>query len=130
MSSLKDRLKDMFRDVMESAEFSPSVISEYFHPDYMQHVDGKVLNFEEFVQHMKHLRSKVSQVKIHFQHLVEEGDTVCSLHFAEGKKTNNQMVKMKVIAFFKFRKDKLILCDELTFMIHGGKEDKNLGSDT
>ncbi|MDA0911127.1 MAG: nuclear transport factor 2 family protein, partial [Proteobacteria bacterium] len=114
--------------IFEKDGFDEADIHKYFHPDYTQYVDGKILKFDNFIAHIKALKSTVSQVKIHFEHLIEEGNKVCSVHYPEAEKINGMIIKAKVIAMFEFKGDQLILCDELTHLIEGDKEDEDLGS--
>ena len=57
MQDRKDQLKGIFTDVFENPTFDIEVIKQHFHSDYIQHVDGKILNFDQFVQHMKALKN-------------------------------------------------------------------------
>lgn len=124
----KELLVRIFKAIFEKDGFDEAEIHKYFHPDYTQYVDGKVLKFDDFVAHIKSLKSTVNQVKICFEHLIEDGNKVCSVHYPEAKKDNGMIIKAKVIAMFEFKGDQLILCDELTHLIEGDKEDKDLGS--
>jgi len=128
MKDKKNLLKKIFSDIFEADNFDEKVIHKYFHLEYKQHVDGKILNFDQFVDHMKAIKDTLDSVKIYFEHLIEENDSVCSVHYAEGKKKDGNIVKAKVIAFFKFEQDKLILCDEMTHLVEGNTEDEDMGS--
>ncbi|WHN65007.1 nuclear transport factor 2 family protein [Cysteiniphilum sp. QT6929] len=127
-SDKKELLVRIFKIIFEKDGFDEADIHKYFHPDYTQYVDGKILKFDNFIAHIKALKSTVSQVKIHFEHLIVEGNKVCSVHYPEAKKINGMIIKAKVIAMFEFKGDQLILCDELTHLIEGDKEDEDLGS--
>ena len=128
MSDLKARTRQIFKDVFEKPGFDFELIKKHFHPDYIQHVDGKVLNFDQFVSHVKVLKSTLSDALITFDTLVQEGDTVCSAHRPSGKKSEGDAVEAKVIAVLKFKGEQLIYCDELTHIIQGEQHDKDLGS--
>ena len=79
---------------------------------------------------MEVLKNAVHSTQITFEHLVAENDKVCSIHYAQGIKSNGQKIKAKVIALFQFQDDQLILCDELTHLVEGSTEDRDLGSRT
>lgn len=128
MLDKKNLLKKIFADVFESPDFDFKVIQKHFHPDYTQCVDGKTLHFDQFVEHMKALKASIKEVKVSFEHLIAEDNSVCSIHYPEGVKSNGQRIKAKVIALFKFKDLQLIFCDELTQLIVGEKEDRDLGS--
>jgi ketosteroid isomerase-like protein len=126
----KETIKNIFIDILETNECNEAKIRQYFHPDYVQHVDGKTLNFNDFIQHVKALKSSTATVKIVVERLVSEGNTVCSIHYAQGSKRNGRSFKTKVIALFQFEGNKIIRCDELTHLIQGEESDKTLGSTT
>jgi len=128
MKDKKNLLKKIFSDIFEADTFDEKIIRKYFHPKYQQHVNGKILNFDQFVDHMKAIKDTLGSVKIYFERLIEEDDWVCSVHYAEGKKKDGNIVKAKVIAFFKFEQDKIILCDEMTHLLAGNTEDEDIGS--
>ena len=125
--SLKHIIKKSFNDLLESPGFHPSLFERYFSKDYIQHVDGKTLNYHGLLEHAKTLKAKVKNIKISFEHLIEEKNKVCSIHIVEATRDDSP-IKMKVIALFEFKNDKIILCDELTYMLIGDEKDRDLGS--
>lgn len=128
MSDLKTRLQDIFKNTFEDPEFNADVVKRHFHSDYVQHVDGNTLNRDQLIDHLKAVKDAVSDVKITFKHLVAEGDTVCSIHIAQGTKDNGKLVKAQVHALFKFKDNQLILCDEITRLLEGDESDRDMGS--
>lgn len=103
-------------------------VNAYFHPNYIQHVDGKTLDYTGFVEHLHSLRDKVEKLELEFDTLFEEGDRVCSVHTVSVSKKDGSRAKVKVIATFLLSEGKIILCDELTHLISGSKQDSDLGS--
>lgn len=124
----KKRVKEALEVILTDLGASVSLIKEYFHPDYVQKVDGKTLDFEGFVAHMHSLRSKVDRLKLTFEKLFEEGENVCSVHIVDVAKKDGSNARVKVIAHFKLSGGKIIYCDELTFLIAGEAQDAQLGS--
>lgn len=128
MNNLKSQLRATFQAVFESNDFNPQVISQYFDQAYIQVVDGKELNYDQFIDHIRTLKKNLFNVRIDFKHLIEEQDQVASVHFASGTKSNGAHVKAQVIAYFQFKGNKIIYCNELTRMIIGEQGDEDLGS--
>lgn len=126
--SLSQLAQRIFKDMFEKETFDLSLVQKYFHPEYIQHVDGKTINYDQFIQHIQALKAAVKQVKIVFEQLVTEGQTVCSNHYAHVTKADGSQSKTKVIAFLTFKDNQLIRCDELTHLLQGDAEDKDLGS--
>lgn len=124
----KEIIKQVFREVFETRNFNESKIVELFHENYTQHVDGKKLSLQDFIAHIKKLKEELSSVKIIFDHIVCEDDSVCTVHRALGVKKSGVEVHAKVIAYFKLKDGKVLLCDELTHMVKGEEEDRDLGS--
>ncbi len=124
----KALIQAAFRDVIEDCQATETTIAHYFSPDYIQSVDDKILNFEQFVSHMKVQKSVVETININLLKMVGEGDIVCSHHEVYATKKNGDALKAKVIAFFTIKNGKIIRCDELTHLLEGAQEDHDLGS--
>lgn len=127
MTDLKKKIKDLFHDIYAEGDFK-QIVRENFSEDYVQHVDGKTLGLEEFIQHIEAQKKIVDKVEFYFEHLVQEGNKLFSIHIVTVDKKDGSMMKGKVIALFEFFKDKIILCDELTRLVEGCEEDRDLGS--
>ena len=126
-TSLKKIIKSSFTELLEKPGFDPSLFENFFSREYIQYVDGKILDYTGLLEHAKTLKSRVKDIKVSYEHLIEEGNKVCSVHIVEAIR-DNQPVKMKIIALFAFENDKIILCDELTYMLLGDESDRDLGS--
>jgi ketosteroid isomerase-like protein len=124
----KALVKHIFTEMFKHEAFDHAFVSEYFHPDYIQDFDGKTLNYCQFIEHMKVKKASLKHVKIEFDQLVAEKDTVCSIHYAHVIKADGSKVKTKVIACFTIKDNKLFSCDELTHLLVGDQEDRDLGS--
>ncbi|MCD6046425.1 MAG: hypothetical protein K0S08_72 [Gammaproteobacteria bacterium] len=128
MKNLKNKVQEIFTDIFCTEKVDMATIARHFDASYTQYVDSETLNYDKFIQHVQALKDAVKSIKITFEHLIEEDDKVCSIHIAEAVKTNGEKIKAKVIALFQFKNDKLILCNELTHLIEGSAEDRDLGS--
>ncbi|HXW26308.1 MAG TPA: nuclear transport factor 2 family protein, partial [Xanthobacteraceae bacterium] len=62
--------------------------------------------------------------------LIVDGDTIADIHVVEAEKTNGDSIRTKVIAFFTVRGGKIVRVDELTHLLHGADEDRDMGSRT
>jgi ketosteroid isomerase-like protein len=123
-----DLLKEMFAKGVTNMKAGRSDFEHLYSPDYRQNVDGKTLNYEEFVAHLDDLHKTLNSLKIEFLDIVSEGDKVATRHKAYGVKKNGDVVEVLVVAIFGFKNGKIISCDELTHLIKGAKEDKEIGS--
>ena len=119
MLDYQKRLKTIFTEVFEGPNVDLDVIKQHFHADYQQWVDGEQMDFMQFVRHLKALKAAIGQVHIELARMVVDGNTVCVVHYPEGVKADGEKVRAKVISIFQFRDDKLLACEELTFMVAG-----------
>ena len=115
----------MFEDPDVNIE---KLAAEKISPNYVQHVDGKTLDYEQFIKHRLVQNKVVKTITVNFQHIVAEGDKIFTIHVADVEKKDGSKVKIKVIAMFIIKDAKLVACDELTHVLEGSKEDEDLGS--
>ena len=127
-NSTKQIIRNAFHEIFENPDSDIDSIGKYFSKDYIQHVDGKTLNFEAFIKHIQTLKSKVKNVHIEFLELIADGNKACSVHIASAQKKEGHLVEAKVIAFFELKDGKIVLVDELTHLIVGESSDKEIGS--
>lgn len=116
------------RLVIEDMEVSDSVYEAYFSKDYIQHVDGKTLNYADLVHHMKAQKAILASAKVTFKYIIVEGETVATLHYVDAIKKDGSSLRVQVNAVFRLKDHQFILCDELTRLVKGGKEDEAIGS--
>ncbi len=118
----------VFKEVIENLDADEHTISQYFSPYYTQYVDGHKLNYEDFVQHMMVQKSLLTSAKVTIEHCVIEGNAICTVHKVDAIKKNGNKIAVKVIAYYEIEDDKIILCNELTYLLKGEEEDLNIGS--
>lgn len=105
-----------------------NLLSEYFSPDYIQYVDGKKINYNDFIKHIQLLKNKISKMSISIKSIVAEDNIVFTNHEVFTIMSDGRTGKTKVIAEFRLNKGKIYYCDELTHMIEGDDKDRDLGS--
>lgn len=105
-----------------------SKIEVFFAPDYQQRVDGKQLDYREFIRHMEALKSHTKRMSISIKSIVAENDTVFTHHYVNVEKNQGEKSEFEVFAHFTLSSGKIICCEELTRMINGLSGDSDLGS--
>ena len=120
----------VFRDLHENPRASLSEVERWISPDYRQNVDGKTMGFSEYVEHFKALQSAASSFKIDVLETVCDGNRVCTRHRVHLSKRDGSSALVGVIAVFEVENDQILRVDELTQLIEGSHEDKDLGSRT
>lgn len=125
---MKAFIKESFARVIEDPNATQETYARYFAPEYIQRVDGKEFGFTGFVEHMKALKEATETIKISYQHLIAEGDKVCSVHVAHALKKDGEKVEVKVISVCQIKDGRIVLVDELTHLVSGDAADRDLGS--
>jgi ketosteroid isomerase-like protein len=105
-------------------------LSRYFAPDYIQDVDGKRLDFDGFIDHARTLKKSLRGGRATIDKLIVDGATIADIHLVDAEKTNGDTIRAKVIAFYTVRDGKIVRVEELTHLLHGADEDRDLGSRT
>lgn len=118
----------MFDEVFVAPELDMKAIQRWFHPDYRQIVGDTELDRDGFATHVSAQKEAVSETKVTWEHLVEEGDSVASVHIIDAVKRDGSTMAEKVIAYWEFEDDRIIRCDELTHLLSGSAADRDLGS--
>ena len=124
-----DLLQRMF-SAFTSPATGPDDLAEFLTPDYVQRVDGKHLDYDGFLQHHQALQRTISSGSVNFEHFVTDGISAATVHTSEAVKRNGDRIRLRVIAYYQFRGNRISLVDELTELLSGGQADRDLGSRT
>jgi len=76
----KELVMMAFQDIFESEQFDIEVVSRYFSPDYIQHVDGATIDYEQFIKHLKEQRKMVASFHVSFLSIAGEDNIVFTNH--------------------------------------------------
>ncbi|KAI1032538.1 hypothetical protein LB503_012643 [Fusarium chuoi] len=100
-----------------------------FTQDYTSIVDGKCIEFPEFVEHIQHLRQVTTAIKVQVTHFLREGNQLAERHFVTAEFSNKPPSKYEVFLFASVdesgRIQRLV---ETVRQTDGLEEHKNLGS--
>ena len=120
-----------------SVEQLEAKIPKYFDRDYVQHVDGKTIGYDEFVEHMKVVHGKIKDVSVRWKELhayafANDGKRethIFSHHVVSYKdRASGAEGSAEVCGLFKCGTDLIFECNEMTTVTHGSLED--IGSAT
>jgi ketosteroid isomerase-like protein len=126
----KTLIQQMFRDVLEMDSLDGQVIDRYFSPRYVQHVDGKTLDFAGFLDHLRELKQILTNLRFAFEHMVAEGNKVMEIHRVTGEKKGGAKIEARLFSLWVIEDGKIVLCDEVSQLQKGAPEDRDLGSRT
>ena len=120
-----------------SVEQLEAKIPKYFDRDYVQHVDGKTIGYDEFVEHMRVVHGKIKDVSVRWKELhayafANDGKRethIFSHHVVSYKdRASGAEGSAEVCGLFKCGTDLIFECNEMTTVTHGSLED--IGSAT
>lgn len=113
-----------------SANIPVSDLSNFFTENYTQWVDGKTMSYKEFLLHAAELKKVVLNFSIEIQECIWNAPIAADIHTIHVMKKDGKKLHFKVIAFFTFDNNKISHVNEMTYLLQGDTEDKNLGSRT
>jgi ketosteroid isomerase-like protein len=105
-------------------------LARFFTPDYVQNVDGKQLDYKGFIDHARALKKTLRSGRATIRNLIVEGGTIADIHVVEATKTDGSRIRAQVIAFYAVKDGRIARVDELTHLLEGSREDRDLGSRT
>lgn len=127
-ATAREFLVEAFSDLFNPANDAQEAAAKYMTPDYVQLVDGEVLDFEGFVNHLKVLQDNLRDVNFTFETVVASENTISDIHIVDAVKNDGSAFRTKVIAFYHMRDGMIQRIDELTHLIEGGEDDRDMGS--
>jgi hypothetical protein len=101
---------------------------KYVSRDFINKVDDKTFNFDQWVTHQKNIKTLVQSMKPTFVTLVAENNIVAVTYFIHLIKKDGSELDVKDMGFFVIKNHKIIYVEELTRLINGAEKDKNIGS--
>ncbi len=124
----KQHFQRIFKEILENPLVNEKIIEKYFSRDYIQHVDGKTLNYNDFVRHLNTLKKTIKHLSITIRSIVKENEIIFTNHLISGIAQGGKTIKGEVIAEFRLKNDQIYYCNELTYITGGDEENKNIGS--
>lgn len=119
---------DALQKVVAAPQHQPTLIAKLFSADYRQQVDGKTLDYMQFVQHMALLKQLTRSMTLEMVAIAGQDDSVLTHHRVRVEKRDGSLSLVKVLAHFTVRDGKICACDELTQLLEGDRADRDLGS--
>jgi hypothetical protein len=126
-NEVHDLLRRFFAALADPAT-KPEQFAALLTPDYIQRVDGREIDYAGFISHMEALHADLASADITFEHIVTDGRSAATVHIVDAVKTNGKRARFKVIAYYQFRGKQVCLIDELTHLLEGDPQDRDLGS--
>lgn len=122
---LAGRVQQILGRVLTRADWQLALTQD-FHPEYRQWVDGKELDYRAFCAHIHWLRSQVKISEIGSEQLICQQQKVFSCHRVAGEKADGSRFSIRVLALFQFEAERIIRTDEMSCVLSGDDSAKRL----
>lgn len=123
-ASLRSAVEKFYADTFND----DAQIRRYFAPNYVQHVDGKTLQFEEFLTHVGFLRRATKSLRFEVIDALYTDGLLADRHRVHIVKDNGETAEAEVLAFLRIEDGRIVELNELTQVIRGDAADRALGS--
>ena len=107
---------------------SHDVYAKYFHPEYVQTVDGKVLDYAAAMHHLDVVNEATASVEIVFDKVLVSGAWITETHSVSAALKDGQVSSFKLIALMRLEAGRIIELEELTHQTGGDLRARDLGS--
>ena len=128
MRSIKQTVIAALHTLIAQPKHDERSIAAFFDPDYQQIVDGKQLDYNEFVKHMALIKQHTQRMDVSIKSVAAENNTVFTHHYVDVESAQGEKSTFEVFACFTLSSGKITRCEELTRMIMGAPADRDLGS--
>lgn len=105
-------LKNIWNSIYDPKIEVISIVEKFFHQDYEQCINGVSMNRDKYIDHVVEQRKNMTIDTIDYKHILEKEDELFAIYYPRGRNKNNLPIEAEVIAYFRFKNQKI-------FRIHG-----------
>jgi hypothetical protein len=121
-----DLLKNIWQVVYDHKADTTQMITQHFHINYEQCINGVILKRDEYIQHVIEQKKNMTLTSLDYRHTLEKGNELFALYYAYGRNTNNQPIEAEVISYFLFEKEQIIRIHGQVRLIQGDMTDVDM----
>ncbi len=110
----EDFFKNLFTDLVQNGEYQK--VGNYFSSDAKINLDGKLLNYEEFVKRVQWMQKR--DMKVDFKQAIISGNKAASFHYSTIK-DGDASSTFKVFAWMELKNGKVINFEHIALKIEG-----------
>ncbi|GGE35406.1 hypothetical protein GCM10011391_12670 [Pullulanibacillus camelliae] len=122
-------LKEIYHEII--INMNTQRIPHYFSDTYIQVTDGVHTNRDEFINHIKTLKTIVQSIQVSpfFDFLFDQDKQTATLRYhVNVHKKNGDSGDIEVIAIFELNDYQIVRCNELTFPLNKNESFQNIGT--
>jgi hypothetical protein len=94
-------------------------VQRYFAPTYVQHANGDSMDYEQFLEHLDHLRRFGRRVVFKVAEAVDGGGVIAERHIVELIDQDNEQSLIETFCFIRFANGRIAQIHELYRVISG-----------
>ncbi len=121
-----DLLKKIWESLYDPKKEVSVVVNQHFHPDYSQCINGVEMGFDDYISHVVEQKSNMFVTQIEYKHFIEKDDALFALYYPKGVNYQGVHIKAEVIAYFKFKEQKLSRIQGQVRLIEGSLADVDM----
>lgn len=114
-----DKLYDRDQD-------TKSVIELFFHDDYMQCINGIVMNRKEYIDHVIEQKKNINSMEFKYKNYLSQADELFIIYNAKGKNILDEDIEAEVIAYFQFKDTKVLKIHGQVHLLKGKPSDVDM----
>ncbi len=107
-----NRLKIICTALYDPQKDVAAVVEEFFHPEYVQCINGVTMSRSEYINHVVAQRRNIVIEHIEYMHHFEKGEELFAIYYPKGQTYEGLAIKAEVISYFQFQ-------DKQVLKIHG-----------
>lgn len=130
MKTPRQLVKQALESLLRTEALDVETAACFFSPQYQQHVDGRILNYAEFLAHLAYLKSQVQQMHLQILALASHGNTVMTHHRVDVTRYQGAVARFEVLARFECIEGSIVSCYEHSRLCEGEAQYRDLGSAT
>lgn len=124
----KAMVLQVFQELIESPNWIRADYDRLISKDYIQVVDGNILNYDQVLKHLEVFKDTYKSITVVFHDIVVQGNKIATRHTAHAVKKDGSEIEVYVMAIYEVKDGKLFRLDELTQIKKGSQEDADFGS--
>lgn len=123
--SNKQVVKNLF-STFANTHSTANDLDKFLSKKYVEVSDGHKLNYPQFMSYVEKLHHMMKSMHVKFIQIVSDGDIVATHHITYCVKQNGKVVKTEIFGFFTVKNHKVVSSQQISRMIKGDKNDKDL----
>ena len=122
-------LRTAFNDLF-NRNADRETIDRHVSQDYTAWSDGRVIRRHQFEEHVLAIRKDIESMEVAFEDVVTADDRIAAVMTFTLHRKDGRTSQMLVHAFYTIREGKIHRLSELTHLLTGAEEDRDLASRT